>query len=266
MIHKFWRTPSLDEEIRERVIHIEAKIDSVLDRFGGLVDEKNTYRGHPDQLFGGITYSQSGEDLIIINIFHMNGINNPSYIDIGAHHPFNISNTALLYLHGSRGINVEANPNLIQAFNLHRHEDINLNCGVGPKSGSFNFYFIDDFSGRNTFSREDAEEFVKLNPKFRIQKVQQISVKTIDDIISDYAGGKFPDLLSIDAEGWDIDILRSASFDKSRPMVICVEVELNGESDRASRLAGIMRELGYKFYVRTVSNLIFVHHDAMISL
>lgn len=266
MINKFLTPSSLSEEIRERVIHIEAKIDSVLSRLSAPAGETNVYRGHPDQFFGGITYSQYGEDIIIMNIFHLLGINKPSYIDIGAHHPLNISNTALFYFRGSRGINVEANPNLIEEFNKHRPEDINLNFGVGPNNGTLDFYFIDDWSGRNTFCREVAEEFVRQNQNFSIQKIQQIPVRTIDDIISNYSDGKFPDFISIDVEGFDIDILSTASFDKSRPVVICVEAELNGEVDRASRLISLLRERGYRLYVRTVANLIFVHDNAMASL
>ena len=41
------------------------------------------------------SYSQCGEDLIVKFIFDILNIKNPSYIDIGAHHPNYISNTAL---------------------------------------------------------------------------------------------------------------------------------------------------------------------------
>ncbi len=67
---------------------------------------------HPDQRFGGVTHAQHGDDIIIRAVFDNLGIDNPSYLDIGAHHPTNISNTKLFYDAGSRGINVEANPNL----------------------------------------------------------------------------------------------------------------------------------------------------------
>ncbi|NJK83675.1 MAG: hypothetical protein HC912_07525 [Saprospiraceae bacterium] len=43
------------------------------------------------------TFSQSGEDLIIAMWFNIIDIKNPTYLDIGAYHPFFINNTALLY-------------------------------------------------------------------------------------------------------------------------------------------------------------------------
>src|SRR5215831_18702667 len=97
------------------------------------------YTGHPDQAFGHTTYSQCGEDLLVANIFTLIGIPTPSYLDVGAHHPLHVSNTALLYARGSRGINVEANPELIPAFHTLRPGDVTVNVGVGPQRGRLNF-------------------------------------------------------------------------------------------------------------------------------
>ncbi len=85
---------------------------------------------HPHQWYGGRTYAQHGDDLAIINLFNCLRIQQPSWLDIGAHHPFHLSNTALLYQRGSRGINVEANPALMEAFKLHRPEDKNVCVAV----------------------------------------------------------------------------------------------------------------------------------------
>ena len=73
-----------------------------------------------------VSYSQKGEDLIIKHIFDGLGIVEPSYLDIGAHHPYHISNTALFYKNGSRGINIEPDPDLFVEINRVRKEDINL--------------------------------------------------------------------------------------------------------------------------------------------
>src|SRR5437763_16778861 len=93
-----------------RLIHIELKVDRII--AAGSGDMPAIPIGHPDQGFGGRTYAQFGEDLIFLNIFALLGINTPSYIDVGAHHPVNISNTALLYERGCRGIKIDANPDL----------------------------------------------------------------------------------------------------------------------------------------------------------
>ena len=106
-------------------------------------------------LFGNVTYSQHGEDLFLLNIFHLLGIEKPSYLDIGCHHPTIDSNTALLYQRGSRGINIDANPLLIPQFDEQRPEDINLNIGIGANPGKATFYQVDDRSGLNSFSLKE---------------------------------------------------------------------------------------------------------------
>ncbi len=98
---------------------------------------------HPDQAFGDKTYSQFGEDLILLNVFYKLGIEKGRYFDVGAHNPWNISNTALLYERGWRGVCVEANPNQISGFELARPEDNILNVGVGCSIGTAPFYMID---------------------------------------------------------------------------------------------------------------------------
>ena len=60
-----------------------------------------------------LSFSQCGEDLLIDYVFKLRGIAQPSYIDIGANDPFYLNNTAIFYLRGCRGINIEANPKLI---------------------------------------------------------------------------------------------------------------------------------------------------------
>lgn len=252
--------------LQAALLPLKIRVKQALTRLAirlNIVNGTDGYRGHPDQAFGGSTYAQFGEDLIVLNIFHLLGIPKPSYFDVGAHHPLNVSNTALLHLRGSRGINVEANPNLIEAFRAARPEDVNLNVGAGPEPGTLNFYFIDDWSGRNTFRRDVAEEFVRENPQFQIRDVRPIPVVTLDSIVAEHAGGRFPDFLSLDVEGLDYDLLRSATLQPDGPLVICVEAVSGADSDDSARLTGLLTGRGYHLYMRTVGNLIFVRADQM---
>lgn len=214
--------------------------------------------GHPDQFFGGRTFAQHGDDLIVLCLFHSLGIEHPSFIDIGAHHPLNISNTALLYQRGSRGINVEPNPHLFAEFQKQRPRDVNLNIGVAPTAGTLTFYMIDDYSGRNTFSRETAEAFVAQNPQFSISKTAEIPVLPLNEIVSQNAAGVFPDFLTIDVEGLDLPIIEAADFSRSKPKIICIEVDNAKGAASKSAIHALLEEKGYICVMRAVSNLIFV--------
>lgn len=241
------------DECIDRLINVENKINILIGESAPGNDV-----GHPDQYFGGRTYAQHGDDLIVACIFQSMGIACPSYLDIGAHHPENISNTALFHKRGSRGINVEPNPNLFTKFIEARNGDINLNVGVAGAAGVLKFYMIDEFSGRNTFNREIAEAFVRDNPQFSIRSTLDIPVVTINQIVDEHAKGIFPDFLTLDVEGLDEQIIASADFSTSRPKVICVEIDNSGGNSSAGRIRALLQNRGYECVIRAVSNLIFV--------
>jgi hypothetical protein len=57
-----------------------------------------------------VSYSQSGEDVIVDFIFQILKIQKPSYLDVGAHHPSYLSNTYLFYQKGCQGVCIEPDP------------------------------------------------------------------------------------------------------------------------------------------------------------
>ena len=144
--------------------------------------------GHPWQKWGGITYAQYGEDYLILNLFNNLGMDVFSYLDIGASNPFVISNTALLYEKGCRGINVEANPLLIDEFIRLRPDDKNINIGIGIDDGVCPFYSIGDIS---SFNIEEIEWWNKKWKYTEQMTVQDIKVITLDRLISEYCSGIF---------------------------------------------------------------------------
>jgi len=210
---------------------------------------------HPDQRFGGVTYAQHGDDIVMRCVFDSLGIDNPSYLDIGAHHPSNISNTKLFYDAGSRGINVEANPNLFSQFMVDRPYDINLNFGVGKEAGFIPFYMIDNYSGRNSFDFETVNAFVQDYPEFSIKQVVDLPVMTVAQLLSNRA---VPDFLTIDVEGLDYDILKSIDFERYPFKVICVEVGGSDKINYADAVSSLLEENNYFSLIRCGANLIFV--------
>lgn len=245
--------PTTLDAMRERVRAMERQLAAVLARF----PDGPPPQAHPDQWFGGRTYSQHGEDLVFQCLFQALGIARPSYLDIGAHHPFHISNTALMYERGSRGVNVEANPVLLQAFLEHRPEDINLHLAVAPEPGRQVLYMIDERSGRNTLRRDVAEAFVAQDPRHGIRGTREVEAVTLDTLVARHCGGRYPDLLTLDVEGLDFAILRSADFGDTGPKVICVETA-HTCGDDAQDIDALLRGRGYFRAFRAVCNAVYV--------
>jgi FkbM family methyltransferase len=211
--------------------------------------------------YAQVSYSQCGEDLIIDYLFRLRGIEQPSYIDIGANHPYYLSNTARFYGRGSRGINIEPNPSLIGPFHEFRPRDVNLNVGVGDRPGEFEFFVMED----NTLSTFSAKErdFLVQNGKRQAGSVS-VKVLTLSSTLSEYWGGEFPDLLTVDAEGLDFDIIRSIDFDHCYPKVICVEAadySPTGAGVRRTELINYLTSRKYYEYANTNLNAILIRQE-----
>jgi FkbM family methyltransferase len=212
------------------------------------------------------TFSQVGEDMIVkVLLAKIEKPDKLTWLDIGAHHPTFLSNTALFYSQGKRGVNIEANPLLIQEFYRKRKRDINLNIAIADKSGTMDFYVMDVLT-LSTLSSEEAHRYEKLGHK--IAKVIPVETKTITDIIDEFCEGKFPDFLSLDAEGYDLEILKMIDYEKSSPKIICVEnVPYNTklrnyfDSMQINELSRFLISKNYSIIAFTMINTIFVRND-----
>lgn len=207
------------------------------------------------------SFSQCGEDLIVKYIFNLRGINKPSYIDIGANSPFFLNNTAIFYKEGCRGINIDANPALIELFNKERPGDININIGIGNQNSKLEFYIMKDDT-LSTFSKIEFERMQSVGLELR-EKVE-VSVRTIQDVLAEYNNNIFPDFLSLDVEGLDLDILHSIDFDKHHPKVICVEAaeySKIGAGKRREEVIDFVASKGYYEYANTNLNAIMVKNE-----
>lgn len=83
---------------------------------------------HSFTRFKRFHYSQNGEDIIVPKSFPRGYTG--FYVDVGAHHPYRISNTYKLFRSGWHGINIDTNPDTIKLFKKARPRDINLSVGV----------------------------------------------------------------------------------------------------------------------------------------
>ena len=168
-----------------------------------------------------VSWSQGGEDLALLS--YLSGIENGSYIDVGAHHPDRFSVTRHLYQRGWSGINVEANPDLLDAFNRRRPRDINLNFAVGTLPE----YELTVFEepAISTINIEWKELFERHNQK--INKTLKVKGITLLELLNNYFPTKRLDLLSIDAEGSDLGVLQSLDLgkidDHRKPKWILIE-------------------------------------------
>jgi FkbM family methyltransferase len=211
------------------------------------------------------SYSQCGEDMVVKCILPpLVKDKKWSWIDIGANHPVKFNNTAFFYEQGYHGINIEADPKLIRNFYNKRRNDMNLNIAIADKSGVMDFYLMDNPT-LNTLSAEEAHECEKFG--YKIKEVIPIKTLTVREVLKKYCDGVFPDFLSLDAEGYDLIILKSIDWEKSGPKIICVEnipfcpsLKNYFASMQENDLSKYLESKNYSIMAFTLVNTIFVHN------
>src|SRR5258708_37741514 len=75
------------------------------------------------------SFSQAGEDQVIRYLFGLLKKPDPTYLDVGANHPFIGNNTYYFYIRGSKGVCVEPDPSFYHLIRRHRPRDILIEAG-----------------------------------------------------------------------------------------------------------------------------------------
>jgi FkbM family methyltransferase len=157
-----------------------------------------------------LAFSQDGEDLVLVSLLEQNYQKKGFYLDVGAHDPFRFSNTAIFYKNGWRGINVEPNPDAKSTFDRERPEDINLSIAISSTSGTKKFYIYNEpaLNGIDNDRREELKDTA-----YRLEKVTDIKTGTLENILVKFQERfAFPNFLSIDVEGHEMEVLVSNNW------------------------------------------------------
>jgi FkbM family methyltransferase len=207
-----------------------------------------------------LSYSAAGEDRIVLawlEVVYRLDLSKVRYLDIGANHPTELSNTFLLYRLCASGVLVEPDPDLCAALKNKRRRDTVLNVGAAfdvRRSARLKRLTARAF---NTFSAEKAHDVTEASknwkPDQRQAIVDEIDVKLvpINDILAEHFSTGV-DFISIDTEGVDMQILQSIDFNRYKPKMVCVE-----NSRPQNEFVELLSPFGYGFVAITPDNLIF---------
>lgn len=189
-----------------------------------------------------IQFSQFGEDLFVRYYFG-NGKKAGFYVDIGAYHPFQGSNTYHFYKSGWRGINIEPNPIMFPSFPRHRENDINLNLAVSNHEGFVDFNCDGVYSGIAS-SADNAGK-----------TVHRVATAALASILENHLPfGQQIDFMSIDCEGHDLIALQSNDWERFTPKLIIVE---DHSTDSTTPIESYLTSLGYKSVIRLGMSKVF---------
>ena len=154
-----------------------------------------------------ISWSQGGEDLALLHAIA--GKRDGLFIDVGAHHPYRFSVTHHLSRIGWRGVNVDANGELIKIFNQERKRDINICAAVGTEN-SYTFTIFKE-PALSSVNNEWKDKFQA--DGWEVERTVTVPGITLREIYDQNFLKECIDLLSIDAEGSDFNVLKSMDFE-----------------------------------------------------
>lgn len=200
-------------------------------------------------------FGQTGEDSEILKFAPEKY---GQYIDIGSGHPVIGSNTYYFYRKGWRGITIDPIKDNIGMSKILRRRDISLRMLIGSNSGEIFFWHFEPYEYSTTVETI-AIELLK-NPQIRLRKKEIIKVCALKDIAFSMSP-KDPTILSIDVEGFDLEVLKSNDWSRVIPRVICVEElgNLQPLEDLPSQIQMYLEMQGYILKTRTILSSIFVH-------
>jgi len=183
-----------------------------------------------------VSYAQHGEDVILWRALgdRVGGF----YVDVGAFDPTDDSVTRALYERGWRGINIEPQPDRLEAFERERPEDTNLSLAIG------------DHDGTAMLTRPPVAGWATtLDPALTgfdpADRTIEVSIRRLDTLLPEL-GVERIDVLKIDVEGAEPAVVRGFVESPIRPLVCVVE----GVAPGVGRAAGdeavaLLVEAGY---------------------
>jgi FkbM family methyltransferase len=163
------------------------------------------------------SYSQFGEDVLVWEYF--GGRRDGFFVEVGANHPTELSQTWLFEQNGWKGILVEPLARNCEALRAQRPGSRVFQYAVGAP----------EQRGRAKINVSDANGaysgFV-VNEGVVIERVEEVEVRTLDDVLAD-AGNPKIDLVSIDVEGLELQVLQGFDLARHRPAMLLVEDHLH---------------------------------------
>jgi FkbM family methyltransferase len=194
-----------------------------------------------------LSYSDYEEDLLISKLAPKGRI---SYIDIGAGHPIIGNNTYLFYKLGHSGISVEPIRYLNNLHRIFRRKDIKINALVSDSLIPRKFYEFNPMQYSTTSSSHYELMYAKGMRARKIYMVESVSISSVLKHL-----GKLPFFISIDCEGYDLEILKQINSNEIEN-AFAIIVEMTSDENN-NGIYKRMIELGFKLHCKTGKNAIF---------
>ena len=175
------------------------------------------------------------------------------YLDIGCCDPIQGSNTYAFYKRGWSGLCVDANPDVADNYRAVRPNDVVVSCGVGAKAETLTFYRFAN-QQHNTFNPGRADRFPE-----KLRSKIEVPVRTLTSLIDEFGpADRKIDFMSMDVEGFEMNVLTAIDFEKHRPSLIIIELFVDMKKLLQGKSVLFLEQHGYRLISYSGHDAIFV--------
>ena len=183
------------------------------------------------------------------------------FVDVGAARPDFLSMSSLYRSLGWRVIAIEPNPVFCQAHRAAGHEVLEYACSNHDED-AVDFEVVDSHGAPYEGGAVSFESFSALEIKDSYRTIRddldvrriKVNVRRLDTILAEHAPEvKRLDIVSVDVEGWELEVLEGLSFHRYQPTVLIVENLFSDDSYRR-----VMEDRGYALWRRVDPNDVYV--------
>ena len=196
-------------------------------------------------------YAEDNLDQFIREKFFPNQNDNHIMVEVGAGPPIFYSMSKHFRDSGWRCICVEPNPKFVEQHQKLGNEIYNYACSNENKISNFTTVLTDwhhDINGISYSALENKYPGASQYPT----ETYQVEVIKLSDLLKNIDVKKI-DLLSIDVEGWEIEVMQGFDINYHNPKVVILENWLH-----ISDYTNYMNSLGYTEYIKVNHNYIYI--------
>ena len=187
-----------------------------------------------------ISHSINYEDVLLRRFFRDRPVG--FYVDVGAAHPIDDSDTYALHRSGWSGINIEPNPTFFRALQAERPDDCNLDVALSDTEGALDWFQV----GETGLSTCDAAEADRAAAKGYAITRHGVTAMTLAGVLARERPARI-DLLKVDVEGFEDRVLAGNDWELWRPSLIVVEATFPESSERRpDTLTAYLEPRGYR--------------------
>lgn len=225
-------------------VYLKGKICECADKDVFLYDTGIISQLHVD------SFSQCGQDAFIYQMV-FGAKKEGFFLDVGGNNPIEINNTYLLEQKGWTGMAFEPVKAQAERWGGGTRSTPCYNIAIGDKEGEVEFteMNVDAFSGIDT-----AKYYTKDISAVTTYKVKQ---RTLANILKEKEI-KHVDFVSIDVEGYEMNVLKGIDFEAVDITCFCIENNRDGQIMPDMELRKFMIQKGYKLVARLLIDDVFI--------